>query len=253
MAVENGQQVALMFSGGVDSTSAALHLAERYDRVHLLTFSNGYGHYRIGRTEKRVAELKKHCGDRFVHHVESVQPLFELILSDPKEDFLKYDSGFIWCLGCKMAMHTRSVLYDLENGITEMTDGSSQSSGEMVEQMLLAVYMVREFYARYGINYTTPVYTIPREEEISNLRKRKFRMGWRIGDRFLGVQPKCRPGELYYLPFLVLNQPPRHDEEKVSEFLRAKRKIAHRYLVEQCGKRGIHLPSDGGADSGEEP
>lgn len=251
MEQTNGSQVSLMFSGGVDSTTAALRLAEKYDRVHLLTFRNGYGHYRLNRTRKRAAELARHAGDRFVHHVETVQPLFEMMLEDAREDYRRFGSGFIWCLGCKMAMHTRSVLYNLEHGIREMTDGSSQSTGEMVEQMLLSVYMVREFYEYYGIEYRTPVYTIPREEEIESLRKRKFKLGWRIGDRFLGVQPKCRPGELYYLPFLVLNQPPKHDEEKVSEFLREKRELAHAYIEKKCREEGIQWPvppGPGGVD-----
>ncbi|NOZ02602.1 MAG: hypothetical protein GXP54_12030 [Deltaproteobacteria bacterium] len=252
MEKTNGNQVSLMFSGGVDSTTAALRLAEKYDRVHLLTFRNGYGHYRLNRTRKRVKELKRHAGDRFVHHMESVQPLFEMMLADALEDYRRAGSGFVWCLGCKMAMHTQSVLYNLRHGIREMTDGSSQSTGEMVEQMLLAVYMVREFYEHYGIEYRTPVYTIPREEEIENLRKRRFRMGWRIGDRFLGIQPKCRPGELYYLPFLVLNQPPTHDEEKVSRFLREKRELAHAYIEKRCLDEGIApgIAQDTGATPG---
>lgn len=225
------REISLMFSGGVDSTTAAMMLAERYDRVHLLTWGNGYGHYRLDRTKKRAAELRRHHGDRFVHTLESIQPLFEELMADLVGDFERYRSGFVWCLGCKIAMHTRSVMYNLEHGVTEMADGSSQSTGEMVEQMLLSVYMIREFYERYGMTYRTPVYTVPREDEIKDLVKKGFRLGLRIGSRFLGVQPKCRPGELYYLPFLLLNQPPKHDEEAVAAFIEAKREQAHRLIA----------------------
>lgn len=228
---EGGREIALMFSGGVDSTTAAMMLAERHDRVHLLTWGNGYGHYKLGRTRKRAAELERHHPGRFVHVLESIQPLFEELMGDIEAEFERYRSGFVWCLGCKIAMHTRSILYNLEHGITEMADGSSQSTGEMVEQMLLSVYMMREFYEHYGIAYRTPVYTIPREAEIKELAKRGFRLGLRIGSRFLGVQPKCRPGELYYLPFLLLNQPPKHDEEAVAAFIEAKREQAHRIIA----------------------
>ncbi len=193
------REVSLLFSGGVDSTTAALLLAERYDRVHLLTWGNGYGHYRIGRTRRRVEELRRHCGDRFVHVVGSVRSLFERMLPDPLAEYRRYGSAFIWCLGCKMAMHMRAILYDLEHGITEAADGSSQSTGEMVEQMLLSVCLIREMYEEYGIAYRTPVYTFPREREVEELRRRGFRMGLRIGSRFLGIQPKCKPGELYYI------------------------------------------------------
>ncbi len=241
---ENGRQVSLMFSGGVDSTMTAMLLGEKYDRVHLLTFGNGYGHYKLDRTRKRAAELRRHLGPgRLVHTIESVKELFEAVMADLIGDFSRYRSGFIWCMGCKIAMHTRSIIYNLEHGVDQMADGSSGSTGEMVEQMLLSVYMIREMYDRYGITYSTPVYTIPREEEIRILKEKGFRMGLRIGDRFLGVQPKCHPGELYYLPFLLLNQPPKHDEELVARFIEEKREVAHRIIVEQCGQRKISLPA----------
>ena len=104
------REVALLFSGGVDSTTAALRLAETHDRVHLLTWGNGYGHYRLGRTRKRAAELERHHPGRFAHTLGSVRTIFETVLADPLGDFRRYRSGFIWCLSCKLAMHARSVL-----------------------------------------------------------------------------------------------------------------------------------------------
>ena len=58
-------EIALMFSGGVDSTATAIMLAEKFDRVHLVTYKNGYGHYYFNRTQKRVEELNEALGDRF--------------------------------------------------------------------------------------------------------------------------------------------------------------------------------------------
>ncbi len=228
-----------MFSGGVDSTTAALMLAEQFDRVHLLTWGNGHGHYRLGRTRRRVAELRRHSGDRFVHTLESISDLFADLMPAPEEEFDRYRSGFIWCLGCKIAMHTRSVLYNLEHDIKEIADGSSRSTGEMVEQMLLSTFMIRDFYSRYGIRYRTPVYTMSREKEIALLKAKGFRLGFRVGSRFLGIQPKCRPGELYYLPFLLLNQPPKHDDEQIANFIEEKTARAHVLIEEWCRARGV--------------
>lgn len=243
----DGGPVALMFSGGVDSTTAAILLARRHDRVHLLSYSNGYGHYHIERTADRVAELRRLCGDRFEHTVLSVRDLFETyVAGHVVDEFRKYGSGFVWCLGCKMAMHTRSIEYCLQHGIRSMADGSSQATGEMVEQMLVSVYLIRQFYARWGVDFRTPVYTIPREEEISFLKEQGFRMGFRIGSRFLGIQPKCRPGELYYLPFLLFNQPPVHDEDKVTAFLEEKGRAADAHLAEWCRRQGIERPAAAG-------
>ena len=240
---EQPKAVSLMFSGGVDSTTAATMLAREHV-VHLLTYSNGYGHYRMDRTRKRVEELRRRFGaDRFVHAEHSTRELFDRLLVDrAKEEYERYGSGFVWCLGCKMAMHTRSVIYNIEHGITQMADGSSQSTGEMVEQMLLSVYLFREFYASFGIEYRTPVYTLPREREIEILRDKGFRMGIRILDRFLGVQPTCRAGELYYLPFLLFNQPPRHDEDQVAAFIETKAAAARELVEAHCRERGLEIP-----------
>jgi predicted subunit of tRNA(5-methylaminomethyl-2-thiouridylate) methyltransferase len=239
----DGGSVALMFSGGVDSTTAAMMLARKHDRVHLLSYSNGYGHYRIGRTRERVSELRRICGDRFEHEVLSVQDLFEsFVAGRAEEEFRRYGSGFVWCMGCKMAMHTSSIEYCLGKGISRMADGSSQATGEMVEQMLVSVHLIRRLYARWGVDFRTPVYTIPREEEIDYLKTQGFRMGFRIGSGFLGVQPKCRPGELYYLPFLVFNQPPVHDEDKVTAFIEEKGRAADAHLAEWCRRMGIPTP-----------
>lgn len=232
-------RISLMFSGGVDSTSAAALLAREYDVVHLLTFGNGYGHTRIDRSEARAEELRRHYGDRFTHTIDSVRSLFERILPDPTADFERYGSGFVWCMGCKLAMHTRSVLHNLEHGVPDIADGSSGSTGEMVEQMPLSMRLVREFYAEYGIRYRTPVYDIPRDDEIAMLETEGFRMGVRVQDRFLGIQPMCTPGVLYYLPFLTLKQPPKHDEEAVQAFIEDKLHIARAHIAEVCRERGL--------------
>lgn len=241
------RQAALMFSGGIDSTTAAIRMTREFERVHLLTWGNGYGHYRLARTRSRLAELQRLYGDRFVHGMGSVQQLFERVVVDNLEDnWRRQGAGFIWCLGCKLSMHAHSVVYCLEHGIRTLADGSSQSTGEMVEQMLVSVYRIREFYARYGIEYRTPVFTTPREEEIEFLRKEGFRMGIRVRDRFLGVQPKCRPGELYYLPFLLFNQPPKHDAAPVVAYLDEKAEVAHAWVREACAQRGVALPAQEG-------
>ena len=111
-------EIALMFSGGVDSTATAVMLAERYERVHLICYRNGYGHYYHHRTEERVHELNRRLGDRFTFSLIKVKGYFDRILVDRVlSDYKEYRSGFIWFMGCKMAMHLRSVIYCLEHGL----------------------------------------------------------------------------------------------------------------------------------------
>ena len=223
--------ISLMFSGGVDSTVAALHLAEAHERVHLLTFANGYGHYGFGRARRRADELMARMPGRFVYHFESIRPLFEaLALRSLADDYVRFGSGFVWCLGCKLAMHVASARYDRANGLTRHTDGSNADTSEMVEQSLLSLSMVAHFYQDHGIAFGPTDYDLSRDEKRAFLERSGLRMGVPLRDRYLGIQPSCIPGELYYLPYLLLKRPPRHPERVVAGYIRSKRPLMDRLV-----------------------
>ena len=219
-----GKEVALMFSGGVDSTFAALRLSERFEKVSLLTYSNEYAHYHLKRARRRFYELRKIAGDKFSHEIISIKDIFdEVVLRELDDDYKTYSSGFIWCMGCKIVMHARTIMYNLEKGISCSCDGASLATAEMVEQMPASLREIKDFYAYNKIDYSLPVYNVPREEEIAELKKKGFFMGIRILDRHLGIQPRCIPGEIYYLPYILFKQPLRHAETDVRAYIRAKR------------------------------
>jgi len=254
MSKKGDRRISLMFSGGVDSTFAAVTLARDYDEVHLLSYCNGYGHYKVGRTRRRAGELKARFPGKFSHTILSVQDIFEALVIDTlREDYRRFRSGFIWCLGCKLSMHARSILYNLEHGISCMSDGSSMDTSEMVEQMLISISMIRLLYRDYGIEFVTPVYEVSRDEERLRLSEMGFRMGIPIGNRYLGVQPKCKPGELYYLPYLIFRQPPKHDEGPVAEFIRDKGAQVRPMIDARLDAAGIRRPAGPGwSEEGED-
>ncbi len=227
------KEVSLMFSGGVDSTITAITLAEQYRHVHLLTYGNAHGHYHMERSAKRAEELNAKFGNKFTHRLIPIEDLFrQMVLDTLEEDYKKYGSGFIWCLGCKMTMHTRSIMYDLTYGIQHACDGSSQDTDEMVEQMVVSITLIKQFYEKNGIDFSVPTYTQPRSEKRKMLKELKFNMGIPVGDRYIGIQPRCIPGELYYLPYLIFNKALGHDRNKVIQFIEEKQQIAERYLKE---------------------
>jgi len=220
------KEIALMFSGGVDSTATAIMLAEHYDKVHLVTYKNGYGHYYHHRTRKRVDELNKALGDKFIYTLMSTKEYFDqIVVNSVLKDYAKYKSGFIWFMGCKMAMHMRSAIYCMENGLRYMTDGSNEDTNEMVEQMLISLTLIRFFYGNYGIHFGTPVYDIERDESRQLIKKLGLKMGVQVMDRHLCIQPTCIAGELYYMPYLLFNKKVRHDEDTVARFIDEKQKI----------------------------
>jgi predicted subunit of tRNA(5-methylaminomethyl-2-thiouridylate) methyltransferase len=232
------KQITLLFSGGVDSTMAACQLAELFEKVHLVSYSNGYGHYLISRTAKRAKELSRHYPGKFQHSIISIRELFEsLVIDTLDEDYAKNGSGFIWCMGCKLAMHMHTIIYNTENDIHMAADGSSFDTSEMVEQMPLSVAKIKGFYCEYGITFDNPVYKKKRQDSIKALKTMGFKMGLQIGDRFLGVQPKCKPGELYYMPLLLRGTPPNHQEKMIGTYIDAKIEWARDYLNKNLGEK----------------
>ena len=119
-------------------------------------------------------------------------------------------------------MHARTIAYALAHDIRYSADGASGATGEMVEQMELSVSRFRGFYNDYGITYLLPVYDNEREDSIQELRRLGFYMGTRILDRHLGIQPRCLRGELYYLPYLLFNKLPKHDEWEITQYMHDK-------------------------------
>jgi hypothetical protein len=235
-------EIALMFSGGLDSTATAVMLAERYDRVHLITYRNGYGHYYHHRTEDRVRELNRRLGDKFVWTLISTKDHFDRILVDHvMKDYAEYRSGFIWFMGCKMAMHMRSAVYCLEHGLVHMTDGSNSDTDEMVEQSLLSLSLITHFYDDHTVDFGTPVYDVHRAESREIIKEFDLKMGVQVMDRHLCIQPTCVAGELYYLPYLFFNKPVKHDEDLVSRFIDVKSRIARDLMAEYFRGRGVDL------------
>ncbi len=231
-----------MFGGGVDSTASAVMLAEHYDKVHLATYRNGYGHWYPPRSQMRVDELNRRLGDRFTFSLISTKGYFDdVVVNSVLDDYKRYRSGFIWFMGCKMAMHMRTVLFCLEHGLPHATDGSNSDTSEMVEQSLLSLSLIRFFYEDHTVDFGTPVYEIRRAKSPQLITELGIRVGVQAMDRHLCIQPTRVAGELYYLPYLLMNKPVNHDEDQVSRFIEEKETICRRIMGAYLESRGIDL------------
>jgi len=239
------KETTIMYSGGLDSTATVILLGETFDRVHLLTFDNGYGHLFIKWSKKHNQNFDRILGkDRYVHTISSCKELFsKLVVGNLSKNYKKYKTRFIWCMGCKLSMHAHSIIYSLEKGIATASDGSSPETDYYVEQMSLSLKRIREFYAEYGISFSTPIHDVKTRGEEKRLLESKGvkKVGIKVLDRNPGTQPLCLPGNLIYFASTFFKVHPKYPEDAVEEFIDEKLEIARKYIKEHFEKKGMDL------------
>jgi len=126
----------VQYSGGADSTVAAIIAAQRFEKVHLLTFSHPFiwvtfSHPFIWEKHKsavNAAKLAQILGNQAVIHryVDATQTLSQIMFGDYWEDYRKYGTAPVgWpCLACKLSFDTESIRYARDNGIELVIDGA---------------------------------------------------------------------------------------------------------------------------------
>jgi len=158
------RDVSILFSGGPDSTLAALRALERSDRVHLHTFHHGLMG-KIGKHRKVVKELKETFGDeRILEHEEGIGTLFKkFYFTRMPRHMIRYRTFYIpWiCGACKMAMHVKTIAYNLAHDITLVYDGAHvESSTYFPAQTETYIEVMKGLYRSYGMEYDCPIYHV---------------------------------------------------------------------------------------------
>lgn len=168
------KRIAILFSGGVDSTAAAVLMAKQFDQIHLLSFRR-QGLYNIERTQINAGLLsKKYGNDNFLHQILDITKLFSMIsYSQYVRSLAKY--GFFvlsTCGACKLSMHIRALIYCLDNDIHFIADGANKHMYYFPDQTIEYIEEIRKMYARFKINYLNPVFDFDcPEEDIDWLHK----------------------------------------------------------------------------------
>lgn len=159
----NGQTsdtpVAVLFSGGTDSTCAAALAAQRHNCIHLLTFIEH---------ATRNSPLPTHNAHLLQARFPEVQFLSRAISVDRLVRFFWYERyvrtvrqygllalatpGF-----SSLSWHVRTIAYCLEHGITKVADGLTRELMHFPGHMDASVDMFRFLYAAFGITYENPV------------------------------------------------------------------------------------------------
>jgi predicted subunit of tRNA(5-methylaminomethyl-2-thiouridylate) methyltransferase len=156
------KELVVLYSGGTDSTCATVLSAGEYDRIHLITYRR-FGLFHMEHAARNVALLRERFGaDRFVHVIIPIDRIFrEISYARYWRMLARYGLFLLSTCGlCRLAMHVRTIVYCRANNITRVCDGSNRhaAGGTSTDQNPVLVEGVRKMYARYGIEYATPVY-----------------------------------------------------------------------------------------------
>lgn len=237
----------LCFSAGVDSTFIACYFGLKYKKnIHLVTVDHGYGNLFPNLRYRHIADIEKLVGKDLVHHkfINIKHTFKEMVLNPFREDYKRYRSNFIWCLGCTLSLHTHMIAYNLMNGIPKCFFGSSVGGEKFaVMSIPITTNAMKQVYASYGIIFSTPLldFNIIKPDEKKQLRAWGIWPGLIIGKGTVGVQPICVPGFLQHFMDVFFNIHPIYDNDKVGDYIKRKIPLMEKIVNEQLNREGVCL------------
>jgi hypothetical protein len=257
-------EVAVMFSGGIDSLLASVVLQEKYDKIHLITFDKGYLEFGIKNNVPNVDRLKQTFGeDRITHEVIDIKKIVKRIsVSKVFKDRKKYNMETRWCVGCRVSMNTGGLLYALENDLIGFADGSNReqvpSEGNLTgtaENYPSIVNRLKNFAMEYAVHFLTPTYEFgSRENRRMKLRELGFDIDYLSQDHSKKIsgmmtkevvrrsQPMCFSGWLIHWKRNLLGKPVEQNEEKTVDYVSTKQETIVREVVrDYFGEKGIDI------------
>jgi hypothetical protein len=150
----------VMFSGGRDSSIAAVRLAEQGIPLHLVTVSSGHL-LGIANVRRRLVELKP------------LLPPSTKWLQVRQPHDLKTDTSFyeLTCLPCHHSYVVASCIIAAKYGVQRLAFGYARYQSNWPEQTPLAIERLQSVLSIHGIALDLPVYDLAsRESAIETLR-----------------------------------------------------------------------------------
>jgi 7-cyano-7-deazaguanine synthase in queuosine biosynthesis len=224
---KTSQEVAILYSGGLDSSAlVGWYATKRYDVIHLLTFDNG-AQKNINLSKIKIHQFKKLFPKTiFHHHILSSSYLFKKIaLHDIEDDIPRYKTNLI-CVGCKMSMHAHALLYAIEHNIKLVADGFAKRQEHFPEQDHVFHEIMQQIYLSYGVCYESPLYDIATDKAtVKDLLSR-------YGISTKSIEPECLFGDTFS----------KAETESIQNYFFAKVGIMCEFIETFLNEREISLP-----------
>jgi tRNA U34 2-thiouridine synthase MnmA/TrmU len=259
------KDIIIEFSGGIDSLYAAHFMAPEYERIHLLTFNKGYLHFGLKANQTNIDILKKlHGEDKFIYSVIKIRDIFkEMAIKSYRETSKNYGNEVAWCIPCRASMAIGSVIYALENEISEFTDGANWEQAPDGEKLLVTadnypefLESIKSFAKEFDVHYLPVLYDLntrqERRDELLRLgakidfnsmdRKKKSILDVFNRDFYSRVQPICLSGYMAHWKRNFFNVKEDVTPEKVVKSIKPKLDVIGREVIEKYfEEKGLNL------------
>ncbi len=168
------KDMAILYSGGRDSLAIYALLATgglgtgvEPVRIHLLQMLNGmsrFASFPAARLTMVDEILRLQTGDPQkipeTCHVElDMGRLFQGFWLDRYEELMpRYNGKNLVCVACKLAMHTKAILYCLSHSVSAIYAGYSRNQSYFPEQTQIFMDKIVAFSSHFGVDVGFPLY-----------------------------------------------------------------------------------------------
>lgn len=197
-------EIALLFSGGLDTTLEAVERLKQYQAAHLVTFDNGCC-INLSGAARRAGELAARFGaGRVPHSIVNTAPLLRRLLAEHATLPAKSGSPLVFDLACKMAGIAALVSYAERRGVKAVSDGAAREQTQIFVQHPEFSAHIAPFMTRHGLRLVPPVhFDMGRDEKMRMLKQQGFRSGPAMLEKLhvtsqILHQPFCMRGILTY-------------------------------------------------------
>ncbi len=165
--------IAILYSGGTDSLalyalamSGKLLYTPHIINIHLLHMLNGMSRFhefpqRRLDVARRILTASRgtETGPETIYVELDMGRLFQGLWLDHYEDLMpRYGHKNLVCVACKLAMHTKAILYCIEHNITFLYVGYTKKQGFYPEQTQVFMSKLQAFSKNFGITTLFPLY-----------------------------------------------------------------------------------------------
>jgi 7-cyano-7-deazaguanine synthase in queuosine biosynthesis len=257
-------EVAVMFSGGIDSLLASVVLLEKYDKIHLITFDKGYLEFGVKNNVPNAERLKATYGAyRITHEVLDIKDVVKRIsVSQVWKDRKSYNMETRWCVGCRVSMQTAAMIYALDHDLVGYADGSNReqipSDANLTgtaENYPSIVNRTKNFAMEFAVHFLTPTYEYgSRENRRNKLKALGFDIDYLSLDHSKKIsgmmnkevmqrsQPMCFSGWLIHWKRNLLGKPVEQNEAMTVDYVAKKQQSIVREVVRDHFKdKGVDI------------